>query len=46
MHFGLLLSHLPRVEQSRIHYDAMLSLETHEPRGFSAFWHRLKSLFS
>ena len=28
MHFALLLSDLPRVEQSRVHYDAMLSLDT------------------
>jgi hypothetical protein len=46
MHFGLLISDLPRVEESRIHHDAMLSQETREPRGFSAFCQRLKSLFS
>jgi hypothetical protein len=46
MHFGLLLSDLPRVEQSRLHYDAMLSLETRTPHGLSAFWQRLKSFCS
>jgi hypothetical protein len=46
MHFGLLLSNLPRIEQSRVHYNAMLSLETRKPHGFSAFWHRLKSFYS
>lgn len=27
MQFGLLLSQLPHVNESRVHYDAMLSLE-------------------
>jgi|HubBroStandDraft_5_1064220.scaffolds.fasta_scaffold81387_2 hypothetical protein len=44
MHFALLLSDLPRVEQSRVHYDAMLSLDTRKPFAVSAFWHRLKPL--
>ncbi len=46
MHFALLLSDLPRVEQSRAHYDAMLPLETREPSGFPAFWRRPKPLLS
>jgi hypothetical protein len=50
MHFGLLLSDLPRVEQARVHYNAMLSLETRKPLedlfGISASWQRFKSPFS
>ncbi|WP_165614398.1 hypothetical protein [Paraburkholderia ginsengiterrae] len=46
MNFGLLLSNLPHVEESRTHYNAMLALHASEPHGFAAFWHRLKSLVS
>ena len=49
MNFGLLLSQLPHVQESRVHYDAMLSLQTSEPRKFHkliAFWRGLKSLIS
>jgi hypothetical protein len=46
MIFGLLLSKLPHVEESRAHYDAMLSLQPREPRRFAAFWHSLKALVS
>jgi hypothetical protein len=28
MNFGLLVPHLPRVHESRLHYNAMLSLES------------------
>ncbi len=31
MNFGLLLSQLPQVSESRPHYDAMLSLDSKEP---------------
>ncbi len=31
MNFGLLLSQLPHVQESRVHYDAMLSLQAREP---------------
>jgi hypothetical protein len=46
MTFGLLLSQLPRVRESRVHYDAMLALHAHEPHKLAAFWQRLKILFS
>ncbi|WP_169742613.1 hypothetical protein [Paraburkholderia ferrariae] len=42
MNFGLLLSKLPHVEESRPYYDAMLSLHVREPHRFAAFWHNLK----
>ena len=44
MHFGLLLSQLPQVEKSRVHYDVKPSLHAHERGKFAAFWQRLKSL--
>ncbi|WP_185732213.1 hypothetical protein [Burkholderia sp. Bp8963] len=31
MNFGLLLSQLPQVTESRPHYDAMLSLDNRQP---------------
>ncbi|EDT39844.1 hypothetical protein [Burkholderia ambifaria] len=43
MNFGLLLSNLPQVTQSRSHYDAMLTLDA-RPRVFSRLLNRLKSL--
>lgn len=46
MNFGLLLSQLPRVLESRVHYDAMLALHAPEPHKFAAFWQRLKTLVS
>ncbi|MEW6340347.1 MAG: hypothetical protein RXR20_32155 [Paraburkholderia sp.] len=46
MNFGLLLSQLPHVQESRVHYDAMLSLQAREPHRFAALWHTLKSLVS
>ena len=46
MNFGLLLPHLPQVQESRVHYDAMLALHAREPRKFAAFWQRLKALVS
>jgi hypothetical protein len=46
MNFGLLLSQLPHVQESRVHYDAMLALHAPEPRKFAAFWLRLKTLLS
>ncbi|MFM0308905.1 hypothetical protein P0D71_14080 [Paraburkholderia sp. RL17-383-BIF-A] len=46
MNFGLLLSKLPHVEESRVHYDAMLVLHVNEPHRFAAFWERLKALVS
>jgi hypothetical protein len=46
MSFGLLLSQLPHVQESRVHYDAMLALHAREPHKFIAFWQRLKALIS
>ncbi|CAD6538794.1 hypothetical protein LMG28140_03297 [Paraburkholderia metrosideri] len=46
MNFGLLLSHLPHVQESRIHYDAMLALHAREPRKLTALWQRCKAFFS
>ncbi|MFP3566806.1 hypothetical protein [Paraburkholderia sp. SIMBA_030] len=46
MTFGLLLSQLPQVQESRVHYDAMLALQAPEPRRFAAFWQRFKRLLS
>jgi hypothetical protein len=43
MNFGLLLSTLPHVAQSRSHYDAMLTLDV-RPRVFARLLTRLKSL--
>jgi hypothetical protein len=38
------LSQLPHVQESRVHYDAMLALHTREPHKFAAFWRRIKAL--
>jgi hypothetical protein len=46
MNFGLLLSQLPHVQESRVHYDEMLALHEPQPRGFAAFWKRIKALVS
>jgi hypothetical protein len=50
MQFGLLLSHLPHVDEARAHYDAMLALG---PVGQSTFklrfancLRRVKALFA
>ncbi|AJY28926.1 hypothetical protein BTM_2216 [Burkholderia thailandensis 34] len=44
MQFGLLLSQLPHVNESRVHYDAMLSLEAAGKPASVSFWQRLKIL--
>ncbi|KGS01473.1 MULTISPECIES: hypothetical protein [Burkholderia] len=46
MQFGLLLSQLPHVQESRVHYDAMLSLESAGKPAAVSFWQRLKALIS
>ncbi|WP_406868286.1 hypothetical protein [Paraburkholderia fungorum] len=46
MNFGLLLSQLPHVQESRVHYDAMLALHAPAPHKFATFWQRLKTLVS
>jgi hypothetical protein len=45
MNFGLLLSQLPHVQESHVHY-AMLPLHASEPHKFAAFWQQLKTLVS
>jgi hypothetical protein len=42
----LLLSQLPRVQESRVHYDAMLVLQTRKPHLLVVFWRRLAALVS
>ena len=47
MNFGLLLSQLPHVQESRAHYDAMLTLHPRrESHRFAAFWQCLKAFLS
>ncbi|SIT45801.1 conserved hypothetical protein [Paraburkholderia piptadeniae] len=46
MNFALLLSQLPHVQESRAHYNAMLSLGAHKPKRAAAFWRSLKALVS
>jgi len=46
MNFGLLLPHLPNVQESRTHYDAMLRLQGTSEHRLEAFWNRLKALVS
>ncbi len=46
MNFGLFLSQLSHVQESRLHYDAMLALHARAPHRFTAFWQRLKTLIS
>jgi hypothetical protein len=46
MHFALLLSNLPHLDDSRSQYDAFLSLQPHHAAGVRTFWQRLKALVS
>jgi hypothetical protein len=46
MYFGLLVSQLPHVQESRAHHDTMLSLHSIGQHEFAAFWNRLKTLIS
>jgi hypothetical protein len=46
MSFGLLLSKLPHVQESRAHYNTMLSLHSNQQPRFAVFWHVLKTLIS
>lgn len=43
----LLLSQLPRVDESRRHYDAMLNLEARETRtrALARLWQRFTAIF-
>jgi hypothetical protein len=46
MNFGLLLSQLPHVQEARVHYDAMLSLQARDPGRFASLWHRFRRLIA
>ena len=46
MIFGLLLSQLPHIEESRGHYDAMLSLQPCELKRVARVWRAFKRLVS
>ncbi|HXZ06647.1 MAG TPA: hypothetical protein VEI25_01180 [Paraburkholderia sp.] len=46
MRFSLLLSQLPHVEESRVHYDAMLAIHASERHRLAAFWNSIKALIS
>jgi len=46
MRFSLLLSQLPHVEESRVHYDAMLATHVSEQHRFAALWNSIKALIS
>jgi hypothetical protein len=46
MHFCLLVSQLPHVQEARVHYDAMLSLEARQPGKFVALWHGVRRFFA
>ncbi|WP_167389829.1 hypothetical protein [Burkholderia ubonensis] len=46
MNFGLLLSNLPHIDESRASYAAMLSLKSRESHRIAAFWLKLKALVS
>jgi hypothetical protein len=37
MNFGLLVSQLPHVQESRVHYDALLAMHARDPHKFVAF---------
>jgi hypothetical protein len=46
MNFGFLLSRLPHVQEARVHYDAMLSLQAREPGKLTALWRGLRRLIA
>lgn len=46
MIFGLLLSHLPHVNEARPHYEALLSLDPVPRHTLKDLWRRIKSRFS
>jgi hypothetical protein len=50
MHFGLLLSQLPHVQESHLHYNAMLSLDAGGQSAFklacASFARRVKAVFA
>ncbi len=46
MNFALLLSDLPHIQESRAHYDALLTLDPRPQSALVACWHYLKNLIS
>lgn len=46
MNFALLLPHLPYRNESRAHYESLLSLDPVRPHRFATLWRRIRSLFS
>lgn len=50
MHFGLLVSQFPHVQESRVHYNAMLSLDgaAHSPFKLACarFARRVRAMFA
>jgi hypothetical protein len=46
MNFGLLISQLPHVQESRVYYDTMLALHAPVPHKFATFWQRFNILVS
>ncbi|WP_165847919.1 hypothetical protein [Paraburkholderia lacunae] len=46
MIFGLLLSKLPHIQESRVFYDGMLALHAPVPCKIAAVWQRFKLLLS
>ncbi|WP_169740146.1 hypothetical protein [Paraburkholderia acidipaludis] len=47
MHFALLLSNLPHVEESRSHYSSFLSLQPRTAHSrLGALWRRVKAFAS
>lgn len=46
MTFGLLLQHLPHIQESRANYDAVLSLQTARAHRLAHWWRDLLALVS
>jgi hypothetical protein len=44
MNFGLLVPHLPHVQESRLHYDTLLSLKSTSRHRCAALWRAFKNL--
>ncbi|MGX7001446.1 hypothetical protein [Caballeronia sp. KNU42] len=43
MNFGLLVSHLPHVQESRLHYNTMLSLDSTSRHRCANAWRALRT---
>jgi hypothetical protein len=46
MHFCLLVSQLPHVQEARVHYDAMLSLDARRPGKLATLWLGIRRFFA